>query len=240
MVDIQKALNTPLDLSEIIQYRLNEDQYIPEDIKPVQIFIHHTAGNSNPFRVVDFWNSNPERVGTPFVIGGEPTKDKHGVEQWHDGAIIQAFSSKKWGYHLGLQQSTFTKYGIKYSSLDKASVGIEINNWGGLQLKDGKYFTYVGTVVDADEVIEYPKAFRGFKFFHKYTDKQIENTVRLLKYLCEKYGISKAYNEDMWDMSSNALKGANGIWTHVAVRSDKSDCHPQPELIEALKALAKS
>jgi N-acetyl-anhydromuramyl-L-alanine amidase AmpD len=240
MIDIQKALNTPLELTEIVQYKLNEDQYTPEDIKPVQIYIHHTAGNPNPFRVVDFWNSNPDRVGTAFVIGGEPSKDKNGKELWQDGAIVQAFSSKKWGYHLGLKQDTFTKYGVKYSPLDKSSIGIEINNWGGLDFKDGKYFTYVGSVVDADEVVEYATPFRGHKFYHKYTDKQIENTIRLVKYLCEKYRISKAYNEDMWDVTPRALQGTSGVWTHVSVRPDKSDVHPQKELVEALKTLGKS
>lgn len=240
MIDIQKALNTPLDLTEIMQYKLHDDQYYREETPKTQIYLHHTAGNPNPFRAIDFWNSNPTHVGTAFCIGGEPTKDKNGNEQWKDGAIVQAFSSKFWCYHLGLQESVFKKYGIKYSSLDKNGIGIEINNWGGLQLKDGKYFTYVGTVVDPEDVIEYETPFRGYKYYQKYTDKQIENTIRLVKYLCEKFNISKVYNEDMWDISGRALAGINGIWGHISVRADKSDVHPQKELIEALKALGNS
>lgn len=237
MIDIQKALATPIDLNEIVQYKLHEDQYLKEETPKFQIFIHHTAGNPDPFNAIDFWNSNPTRVGTAFIIGGEP---KGGNDRWHDGAIVQAFSSKFWCYHLGLQESLFKKYGVTYKALDKNSIGIEINNWGGLQLKDGKYITYVGTVVDPSEVVEYATPFRGYKYYQKYTDKQIENTIRLVKYLCEKFNISKAYNEDMWDISGRALSGVNGIWTHVSVRADKSDCSPQPELIEALKALSKS
>ena len=240
MIDIVKALSTPIDLNEIIQYKLPENQYFKEETAKTQIFIHHTAGNPNPFRAIDFWNSNPTRVGTAFCIGGEPTGDGHGAEKWKDGDIIQAFSSKSWCYHLGLQEATFKKYGVPYRSIDKNSIGIEINNWGGLQFKDGKYFTYVGSVVDSSEVIEYSTPFRGYKFYQKYTDKQIENVIRLVKYLCEKYNISKVYNEDMWDVSGRALASTNGIWTHVSVRPDKSDCHPQQELIEALKSLSKT
>lgn len=235
MIDIQKALASPIDLNEIIQYKLHDDQYMKEETPKSQIFIHHTAGNSNPFNAIDFWNSNPTRVGTAFCIGGKPTGDK-----WKDGDIVQAFGSKFWCYHLGLQEATFKKYGIPYKALDKNSVGIEINNWGGLQLKEGKFVTYVGTTVNADEVIEYATPFRGYKYYHKYTDKQIENMIRLVKYLCDKFNISKVYNEDMWDISGRALNGTNGIWTHTSVRPDKSDVHPYPPLIEALKALSKT
>jgi hypothetical protein len=41
----------------------------------------------------------------------------------------------------------------------------------------------------------------------------------------------------MWDISANALKGVNGIYTHVSYRSDKNDCSPQFNLIETLKTL---
>lgn len=238
MIDIKKALSTPIDLKEIVQYQLPENQYFKEENPKAQIFLHHTAGNPNPFRAIDFWNSTPDHIGTAFCIGGEPSKDKDGKELWKDGAIVQAFGSKYWGYHLGLQQQTYKKYGVAYKSLDKFSIGIEINNWGGLQYKDGKFFTYVGSTVDEDEVVEYSVPFRGYKFYQKYTDAQIENTLRLVKYLCDKFNISKAYNEDMWDISGRALAGTNGIWTHVSVRPDKSDCHPQTELIEGLKALS--
>jgi hypothetical protein len=34
-----------------------------------------------------------------------------------------------------------------------------------------------------------------------------------------------------------ALSGTPGVWTHVSYRADKSDCHPQIELINALKEL---
>lgn len=229
---------TPIDLKEIIQYQLPESQYVREEHQKTQIYLHHTAGNPNPFRAIEFWNSNVERIGTAFCIGGEPSKDKDGKEQWKDGEIVQAFGSKYWAYHLGLKQELFKKYGVPYKALDKFSIGIEINNWGGLQYKNGKYYTYVGSTVDADEVIEYATPFRGYKFYQKYTDKQIENTLRLVKYLCEKFNIPKVYNEDMWDVSGRALAGTPGIWSHTSVRADKSDVHPQPELISALRSLS--
>jgi N-acetyl-anhydromuramyl-L-alanine amidase AmpD len=238
MIDLVKALS-PLDINTLIQHRLDDNQFYPEEYQKKQAYGHHTAGNSNPYRVVDFWNSNPERIGTSFIIGGK-NNDPHAIEKWNDGDIIQVFSSKKWAYHLGLKQEVFTKAGVPYQPLDKYSIGIEICSWGQLVLKEGKYFNYVGGVVPADEVIVYSTPFRGFKFYHRYTDAQIESTIRLLKYLCEKFNIPKTYNADMWDITNKALAGTPGIWTHVSVRTDKFDWHPQQELIQGLQALAAS
>ena len=61
--------------------------------------------------------------------------------------------------------------------------------------------------------------------------------MRLIIYLSNKYNIPLDYNENMWNVSHDALAGKSGIWTHVSYRQDKSDCHPQEELINALKKL---
>jgi hypothetical protein len=58
-----------------------------------------------------------------------------------------------------------------------------------------------------------------------------------LAYWNEKFGIPLDYNADMWDVTNNALDGKPGIWTHNSYRTDKSDCHPQPELIKMLQTL---
>ena len=41
----------------------------------------------------------------------------------------------------------------------------------------------------------------------------------------------------MWEVSAEALKGKQGVWSHTSFRFDKSDIHPQPEIIEMLKSL---
>lgn len=237
MIDLKNAL-APLDIKTIIQYKLNAGQYYRDEHPKTQIYEHHTASGPNPFRVIDFWNSNPEAIATAFVIGGKPSGDPHKIENWQDGDIVQAFSSKYWAYHLGLKQEVFKKAGVPYKPLDKTSIGIEICSWGPLQLKGGKFFNYVGGIVPENEVVEYSAPFRGFKYYHRYTDKQIESTIKLTKYLCEKFGIPKTYNEDIWDVSKRVLSGASGICTHVSVRADKFDNSPQSELIQGLKALA--
>ena len=198
---------------------LNDNQYFKQKQFKNQIVIHHTAGGSSAVNAIHGWNFNPDKVGTAFVIDGS-------------GEVYKVFEPEFWAYHLGLKTST-------NESLNKGSIGIEICNWGQLISKDGKYYNYVNKEVPADQVIHLPNKFKGFEYFHKYNDAQIESLRKLLLELCAKFAINKEYNSDMWDISHNAMKGVNGIYTHVSYRSDKADCSPQFNLIEMLKNLNK-
>ena len=89
-------------------------------------------------------------------------------------------------------------------------------------------------------VQHYPDGFRGFKYFEKYTDAQIRTLGELLLYWNKRYNIPLDYHNDMWRESYSAKIGHSGIWSHVSFRSNKSDCHPQPELIEMLKTIQQN
>ena len=91
--------------------------------------------------------------------------------------------------------------------------------------------------VPIEEVTTYDYPFRGIRYYQKYTDKQLESLKFLLQYLCETYKIPKTYIPEMWEISKSALRGDKGIFTHVSYRKDKSDCHPQKELVEFLKSI---
>jgi len=213
-----------LDTTKIIQSRLKPSQYFQEESTKNQIYLHHTAGNGNAVGVAKYWDSTKDRIATAFVIG-------------NSGTIVQCFSSREWAYHLGLKNAPFSNMGLPYKALDKNSIGIEVCNWGMLKEKDGKFYNYVGGIVDPSEVTELDKPFKGHKYWHKYTDKQIESLRQLVVYLCKTYDISKDYNDDIWDLSKRAMKGEDGIFTHNSVRKDKSDMYPCPRVIEMLKNL---
>ena len=51
----------------ITQYPFPTTQYIPEDTDKVQIYLHHTAGNSDAFATYLDWTTNPERIATTHV-----------------------------------------------------------------------------------------------------------------------------------------------------------------------------
>ena len=208
----------------IRQVTFPASQYIQEEYPKAQIYLHHTAGNSNAEQVFKDWASNSERIATCVAISGE-------------GEIVQGFSSKYWAYHLGLKDSTFNRMGVPYKSLDKISIGIEICNWGQLTEKKGKFYNYVNKEVPKDEVCTLDKPFKGFKYFHNYTDAQIKSVKDLLLLWKDKYQIPISYNEDIWDLTTRAFKGEKGVFTHNSVRSDKVDVYPHPGLIKMLKSL---
>ena len=219
---------------QINKQYLPVSEYKNEITQKSQIIIHHTVSGSNAVNVITQWATTPEDVGTEFVISG-------------DGTIYAAFPEGNWAQHLGLKlaylQGLFKQWKkplpANYNdTLNKQSIGIELCNYGLLTLDaDKKYRTIYKTQIADASVVTYAKAFRGSKYFHKYTPQQINALKELLLYLTTKYQIPKTYQADMWDVSQNALTGNKGIYTHVSYRNDKSDCHPQPELISMLQSL---
>ena len=236
-VDIVEIKSQPTMDKEFIksihQLPLNSDEYMQEECAKYQIYLHHTAGNASGRATMRNWDSDKRgRIATCVTISNTGAKDSP------DGEIVQGFSSKYWAYHLGLKQDHFKAFNAPYKQLDKYSIGIEICAWGPLTLKDGKFYTYVNTVVPADQVCELEEPFKGHKYYHKYSDAQIESVKNLLLYWNEVYDIPLDYNEDIWGLTERAFTMEPGVYTHNSVRKDKSDVFPQPELIAMLKSLA--
>ena len=217
-----------LKLNEIISVDFPDDQYIKEKTKKKQVVIHHTVSGQGVGGDISWWRQTASRVGTAILVN------------W-DGKIYQCFSSKYWAYHLGVKTSNS-------KALNKESIGIEIDAWGGLVRTNRLWYPakwdktlkqYIANTSFAPvkNVQVYEQGYRGFYGYEKYTDAQIEAVRQLLVFWNKTYKIPLDYNNDMWDISSDALSGKAGIWTHTSFRTDKSDCHPQPELIKMLKSL---
>ena len=213
-----------LDIQAIKQVRLKDNQYFAESSPKTQIYLHHTAGNGNAEGVSRYWNGNDSRIATAFIIG-------------ENGTIVQCFSSKHWAWHLGIDQEDFARNGAKYSNLNKLSVGIEVCNWGYLKKKGDKYYNYAGGVVNPSYVTELDQPYKGYKYWYKYSDAQIESLRQLVVYLCETYDIPKDYRSEIWSIDKEAFKGTKGIFTHNSVRKDKSDMYPDPRVIKMLQNL---
>ena len=223
-----------LDTSKIKQVPLRESQYIKEATEKKQIVLHHTAGNSSGVGTIRMWDTDDRgRIATCVTISGKgQSKDTY------DGEICQAFSSKYWGYHLGIKPDVFKSKGLPRRALDKHAIGIEICNWGPLDQVNGKFYNYVDREIPADQVTELETPYKGHKFYHRYTDAQIESTRQLLVYWNETYGIDLTYrHDDLWTVSTRALQGEQGVYTHNSYRKDKSDIYPCPRMIAMLKSL---
>ena len=158
-------------------------------------------------------------------------------DTYTDGQIVQGFSSRFWAYHLGLKESTFYKFNLPYKSLDKNAIGIEICNWGQLIRKNSRFYSWSNVVVPDEEVIELSTPFRGYKYFHNYTDAQIQSVKNILLYWNQKYGIPLTYHDDIFEVNARALRGDMGVFTHCSVRYDKVDIYPHPKMVEMLKSL---
>lgn len=217
-----------LDLSKIKQYPAPTKEYYKDIFPKRQIYIHHTASGGNSKGDMDYLNGDSQgAVNVSLFVD-------------RDGTIWQAFSTKYWSNHLGVPQSTFKKFGVNSTSkeLHQKSVAIELDSWGWLTLKNGKFTSYTGAEIKPDNVVTYPDGWKGYKYYEKYTTSQINALKDILVYLGDTYDIPLDYNSNMWDVSKEALMGDSGVWAHVSVReSGKWDAHPQDELIEMLKSL---
>jgi N-acetyl-anhydromuramyl-L-alanine amidase AmpD len=219
---------------------LPDSQYYQENTPKTQVCLHHTASGRGADGDFRWWLSDPKRIATHFIVDFE-------------GSIYQCLPSYHWAHHLGLKTSVFEAHGIdpifrqsRYSGklykanneiLNQGAIGIEIDAWGGLKWERGQWRSYTGKMVPMERVIKYPAGYRGYFAFERYTEAQLDAVELLLLQFYDDYCIPLDYNGGMWDVSKEALSGKPGIWTHTSYRSDKSDCHPQPELIEMLKNL---
>ena len=217
-------MSSSLDIQKIVQKRLSKGQFFEEASDKTQIYLHHTAGNGNAEGVARYWNSNDSRIATAFVVG-------------ENGTIVQCFSSKHWAWHLGIDSQDFATRGLPYKNLNKLSVGIEVCNWGMLKEKNGKFYNYVKGEINPSYVTTLETPYKGYKHWYRYTDAQIEATRQLIVYLCETYGIPKAYRKEIWSLDNEAFKGSKGIYTHNSVRKDKADIYPCPRMIKMLENL---
>jgi len=239
----------PIDVNKIVAVDFPVDKFYPIEYTKKQITLHHTESGEGIRGDIDHWISLTNRIATCVIID-------------HDGIAHQCFSSKYWAHHLGIK-STYLKdkgysdWTSRNTILNRESIAIEIDNWGGLVLGDGttkqfglkadgkpnmvktkidKYYAAYGNIVNVP-VVHYKDGYKGYYYYEKYNDEQIRCVGELLLLWNIKYKINLDYNENMWDISDDALSGKEGVWSHTSYREDKSDVHPQPELIEMLKTL---
>ena len=226
-------------LDKIVQVEFPATQYYKVGHPKNQIVLHHTVSGGDARGDINWWLQTADRIATCLVID-------------RDGTPFQCYSSRFWAHHLGVKKKVFIAHGVGNADaqnlvLNQQSVGIEIDSWGGLVERGGRWYnaiwnkTYKRYDAGPNEVTYvsvYPNGFRGFKAFEKYTDEQIQAVEELLEYWKGIYNdIPFNYNDDIWDVTPRALSGEPGIYTHVSYRSDKSDCHPQEELIQMLRAV---
>jgi hypothetical protein len=150
--------------------------------------------------------------------------------------MVQAFPEGGQAFHLGRTQSGW---------MNRHSVGLEICSMGYL---DNDLKTYVGSRCQPEQVMELKEPFRGYLNYHKYSDEQIKATEKWIRYVGERdeidirvglkkyiqaYGPTKGFGFQI----SACLGEVKGLLTHTNVRRGKSDCYPDPNLVDMILSL---
>lgn len=251
LCDGWEMLNNPNSEEELFsEYFLPNHAYHNRTTEKKWIFLHHTAGWQNPYRVIDHWGERPHKVATEFVIGGQSI---HNDNSKHDGKILQAIPNNCWAWHLGIGNQPLHResIGIELCSFGKITKGYFEKDQNGIPkpIVRGKnsYFTYVGQEVNPEQVTELDAPFRGYNYFHEYSIEQLKSLKKLLLHLAEKHNIDireglpnlirkegvKAFDR----VGTKMCIDSPGLWSHGSVNGDKFDICPQNSLIQMLLEL---
>jgi hypothetical protein len=232
----------------VYNYSLSSDLYYQEDIKKETIWLHNTGGGSRPDWSVNGWEKEfekdlignlvlnqdgrikPLKVGVSYIIGRKSSSNDGKL--W-DGKILNTFDDKYWAYHLGINNN-------QSLDLNSKSIGIEFCNYGPLTLGiDGRFYNSVNKVVNERDVVRLDRPYRGYDYFERYTESQLESGRSLILHLINKHAIridGKIYNENWFNYNSN-YHSNGGIRTHSHIRKDVFDIFPQKEMIQMLNSL---
>ena len=255
--DVSEKRNQPMSPStipfNIIQHFLPKGQYYEGPTKKRWIYLHHTAGWESPYSTIAGWAAdNRGAVATEFVLGGPSIL---GNNDKFDGVLVQCFPEGGYGWHLGTGND----------AMHRESVGIEVCNFGPvtkggyfkwdiaskrnvwIKLKSESFYTYVGTEANPSQIIELDSEFRGFKYWHKYSDKQVQVLKDWIIYIGNRDNIDirKGIVEQIHKHGIEAFNKVDialcnktpGVWLHTNVQAGKVDLFPQPEIVEMLLSL---
>jgi hypothetical protein len=154
---------------------------------------------------------------------------------------MQSVALGDYAYHL-----LTTRTGMSSSHNEDANklyVGVEIVSYGCLTRGgDGLYRTMDGQnrVVPEDQVEVLAEDWRTYRYWHKYTTKQVDAIVELIVALDKKLGLnlgSSKYDsiDKLFDLSWDALAFRQKLTTHSSFEYGKFDAYPCRELIQKLK-----
>lgn len=187
-----------------------------------QIVWHHSAGWDKARQMFEIWK-NDKAFHVATAIGIEDS-----------GLIVKGYDERFWAVHIG----AFDIGLPNYLSLERYSVGVEVCNWGCLEEKNGKLYSWAGAEVPREKAIELN--YKNYKYYEAYTDAEIESLRKWTLLMAIRFDIPLAYSHaDMWEVSAKAQAGTPGLYTHNSYVSWKSDVSPQPKLIAMAKQIAE-
>lgn len=191
-----------------------------------QIVLHHGANSDNSRNMAEGFE-----VQNNFVATNGGITD--------DGHYLKIFDEKGWAHHIGMDNA-------QNLQRNRESVSVEICAWGCLMERGGKFYAWPNEYGRKGKAVEVSKEkvveceYKGWKYYERYTDKEIETTKRWILLNAMYWDIPLDYSDkDLWKVSQKAINGAPGIYTHNSYISWKSDIFPQEEIVAMLKDISK-
>lgn len=191
-------------------HQLDINSYYHEPHPKDSIFLHHTEGYYRPDWVIDSWNrdktnsTNKIRTAASLVIGGnDPVKSDNSF----DGKVLQAFPPYAWAHNLSIKSK-------KNTFLNQKSISIELCNFGPLiESLNGGFYTRSNIKIPEDQICELHEPFRGFKYFHKYSEKQLISLREILIDLSNRFEIdlNRGLKKEISKAEISLPEGISGI-----------------------------
>lgn len=223
---------------DIINYSVSNDCYYGTESEKKQIYLHASLFCTNPYRLIDHYSTNNKsyyKTAPSFIVSFKSTNP---TDNYTDGTIIQLYQSKYWSHHLHLKQSHLVQGGPGIDLLSRESISVELCSWGPLIETEHGICSSTGIYIDNDDIYEFSTPYRGYKFYHKYSEGQIEGLRKLLTLINKKWNIDiKFKGNGIFNVDRRALMGQNGVYCHNSVRPDIVDISPQTHLVEMLNSL---
>jgi len=186
----------------------DDSYYLSNEHLKERIVLHYTAGYLKG-DIAQLSRRGTE-VSVPFVIG-------------RSGHIYNLWKSKFWSYHLGPGAVGGNTFG------SQRSIAIELSNIGFLRKKTGGIFhTMYGTddIYCTEAQTSYyqklPEAYRGERYYAKFTTAQYNSLLLLLRYLTTRFNIPRSMLPPVkrYEVFGSADEARNfkGICSHVNFR----------------------
>lgn len=236
------------------------NRYYSTSTEKKQIVLHHTASGDGSAQDILWWEKNSDRVAVSFIITrhGEILQlfstnywayhlgitDKLLSEYGTVGINNEKLNSESIGIEIDSWGGLVYSGGYWYPPIQNSNSVADTRN-KPIPVADVIQYT----------ASQYSKGYHGFYGFERYTPEQIK-ALRTLIYAIGSVWtkiplgyVNDIYSSDsvnmwgkdvvlgVWTAEHDAYAQKLGIWTHVSYLPDKSDCHPQPELITMLKSL---
>jgi len=181
------------------------------------IVLHYTASGSTAGTVSWFMNPDSE-VSVHYVVG-------------RDGEIAQVVKDEFRAHHAGQgplpgqSEEVGEKRRLRNRTIqpNSRSVGIEIVNWGPLEKRDNKYYTWMGNECPGEVV------YKGGRYWQAYTETQLASLINLVVHLCKKHNVPAQYpplGPGTFDPEAENLATFKGILGHSALDDQKQDPGP--------------